>query len=190
MWQHARWRSLTAGQPSSAQTTHYVSRQWIGSGTAISAPIAPLAALAVFAVLTAAMATRAIWRVTGSRVCSAGARLGEGAEMHRLRVEGSCGGQRGTGWSGSSGDCGPRALPLADRSVRTAWLQRGRSISAGRIGRRPRAGAPSARDRLLLDSRAPDPALAASTPCEGHRGTAAAGSLQCRKAPKGLRAAG
>jgi hypothetical protein len=57
MRQHARLRSLTAGQPSSSQTTHYVFRQWIGSGTAISAPIAPLAALAVFAVLTAAMAT-------------------------------------------------------------------------------------------------------------------------------------
>lgn len=81
MRQHARWRSLTAGQPSSAQTTHYVSRQWIERGTAISAPIAPLAADGVFAVLTAAMATRAIWRVTGSRVCSAGASLGEGAEM-------------------------------------------------------------------------------------------------------------
>src|SRR5512132_2506245 len=185
MWQHARWRSLTAGQPSSAHTTHYVSRQWIGSGTAISAPIAPLAALAVFAVLTAAMATRAIWRVTGSRVCSAGASLDEGAEMHRLRVEGSCGGQRSTGWSGSSGDCGPRALPLADRSVRTAWLQRGRSTSAGRIGRRPRAGAPSARDRLLLNSRAPDPALAASTPCEGHRGKDGRRELAVQESPQG-----
>ena len=57
MRQQSRLRSLTASQPSSAHTTHYVSRQWIGSGTAISAPIAPLAALAVFAVLTAAMAT-------------------------------------------------------------------------------------------------------------------------------------
>jgi hypothetical protein len=36
---------------------HHVPGQWIGSGTAISVPIAPLAALAVFAVLTAAMAT-------------------------------------------------------------------------------------------------------------------------------------
>jgi hypothetical protein len=45
------------------------------------------------------------------------------AERHCLHVQGD-GGQRSTGWSGTSVECGPRALSVADRSVRTAWLQR------------------------------------------------------------------
>src|SRR5918996_3249852 len=76
-----RWRSPTAGQPSWAHTTTRTTYPGSGSEAAprIRYRLHLLQRSPSFAVLTAAMATPAIWRVTGSRVCSAGISLGQGA---------------------------------------------------------------------------------------------------------------